>query len=172
MTPEETPKDSMPTPPPADKGSGETPPEKPNKSRPVKVYLIALFCVALLLLLVSFVMQQRNHLALQDLNDSISNNQAVADLQLENQRLQYELEERKNQEEDLQSQVEEKDKQVQAMEWLRQIEAAVRSSYSEAKTMIEAFEETGLEESLPTESTVEDAESPADAYRTIYAMFY
>lgn len=93
MTPEETPKDSMPTPPPADKGSGETPPEKPNKSRPVKVYLIALFCVALLLLLVSFVMQQRNHLALQDLNDSISNNQAVADLQLENQRLQYELEE-------------------------------------------------------------------------------
>ena len=115
----------------------------------MKVYLIALFCVALLLLLVSFVMQQRNHLALQDLNDSISNNQAVADLQLENQRLQYELEERKNQEEDLQSQVEEKDKQVQAMEWLRQIEAAVRSSYSEAKTMIEAFEETGLEESLP-----------------------
>ena len=163
MTPEETPKDSMPTPPPADKGSGETPPEKPNKSRPVKVYLIALFCVALLLLLVSFVMQQRNHLALQDLNDSISNNQAVADLQLENQRLQYELEERKNQEEDLQSQVEEKDKQI---------EAAVRSSYSEAKTMIEAFEETGLEESLPTESTVEGAESPADAYRTIYAMFY
>ena len=111
-------------------------------------------------------------MALQDLNDSISNNQAVADLQLENQRLQYELEERKNQEEDLQSQVEEKDKQVQAMEWLRQIEAAVRSSYSEAKTMIEAFEETGLEESLPTESTVEGAESPADAYRTIYAMFY
>ena len=163
MTPEETPKDSMPTPPPADKGSGETPPEKPNKSRPVKVYLIALFCVALLLLLVSFVMQQRNHSALQDLNDSISNNQAVADLQLENQRLQYELEERKNQEEDLQSQVEEKDKQI---------EAAVRSSYSEAKTMIEAFEETGLEESLPTESTVEGAESPADAYRTIYAMFY
>ena len=163
MTPEETPKDSMPTPPPADKGSGETPPEKPNKSRPVKVYLIALFCVALLLLLVSFVMQQRNHSALQDLNDSISNNQAVADLQLENQQ---------NQEEDLQSQVEEKDKQVQAMEWLRQIEAAVRSSYSEAKTMIEAFEETGLEESLPTESTVEGAESPADAYRTIYAMFY
>ena len=106
MTPEETPKDSMPTPPPADKGSGETPPEKPNKSRPVKVYLIALFCVALLLLLVSFVMQQRNHSALQDLNDSISNNQAVADLQLENQRLQYDLEERKNQEEDLQSQVE------------------------------------------------------------------
>ena len=94
MTPEETPKDSMPTPPPADKGSGETPPEKPNKSRPVKVYLIALFCVALLLLLVSFVMQQRNHLALQDLNDSISNNQAVADLQLENQRPQYELAER------------------------------------------------------------------------------
>ena len=114
----------MPTPLRQTRAAERPPPEKPNKSRPVKVYLIALFCVALLLLLVSFVMQQRNHLALQDLNDSISNNQAVADLQLENQRLQYELEERKNQEEDLQSQVEEKDKQVQAMEWLRQIEAA------------------------------------------------
>ncbi|MFQ9411497.1 MAG: hypothetical protein ACLR1T_11205 [Evtepia gabavorous] len=28
-----------------------------------------------MLLLISFVMQQRNHLALQDLNDSISNTQ-------------------------------------------------------------------------------------------------
>lgn len=71
------------------------PPDKPeSKSRPVKVYLTVLFCVALLLLLISFVMQQRNHLALQDLNDSISNTQEIADLQLENQRLQYELEDK------------------------------------------------------------------------------
>ena len=60
----------------------------------MKVYLTVLFCVALLLLLISFVMQQRNHLALQDLNDSISNTQEIADLQLENQRLQYELEDK------------------------------------------------------------------------------
>ncbi len=81
------------------------PPDKPkSKSRPVKVYLTVLFCVALLLLLISFVMQQRNHRALQDLNDSISNTQEIADLQLENQRLQYELEDKQALEEQVQAQ--------------------------------------------------------------------
>ncbi len=92
----------------------------------MKVYLTVLFCVALLLLLISFVMQQRNHLALQDLNDSISNTQEIADLQLENQRLQYELEDKQALEEQVQAQ----QKQVEALEWLRQIEAATRTSYT------------------------------------------
>ena len=126
----------------------------------------------MLLLLISFVMQQRNHMALQDLNDSLTNTQEITDLQLENQRLQYELEGKEEAAEDLQRQAEEKDRQVQALEWLRQIEGAVRRSYSEAIALVEAFEETGLPESLPTESSVEGAESPADAYRTIYAMFF
>lgn len=166
MNPEETPKETPQTP------SPQQEPEKPSKSRPVKVYLIALFCAAVLLLLISFVMQQRNHMALQDLNDSLTNTQEITDLQLENQRLQYELEGKEEEAEDLQSQAEEKDRQVQALEWLRQIEGAVRRSYSEAIALVEAFEETGLPESLPTESSVEGAESPADAYRTIYAMFF
>ena len=95
----------------------------------MKVYLTVLFCVALLLLLISFVMQQRNHLALQDLNDSISNTQEIADLQLENQRLQYELEDKQALEEQVQAQ----QKQVEALEWLRQIEAATRTSYTRAR---------------------------------------
>ena len=37
---------------------------------------------------------------------------------------------------------------------------------------MEAFEETGLESSLPTESVVEGADSPADTYRSIYAMLF
>ena len=68
MNPEEAPK----TPPEAEMPPAHppAPPDKPkSKSRPVKVYLTVLFCVALLLLLISFGMQQRNHLALQDLND-------------------------------------------------------------------------------------------------------
>ena len=153
MNPEEAPK----TPPEAEMPPAHppAPPDKPkSKSRPVKVYLTVLFCVALLLLLISFVMQQRNHLALQDLNDSISNTQEIADLQLENQRLQYELEDK------------------QALEWLRQIEAATRTSYTRARELVEAFEETGLESSLPTESVVEGADSPADTYRSIYAMLF
>lgn len=160
MNPEEAPK----TPPEAETPPAHppAPPDKPkSKSRPVKVYLTVLFCVALLLLLISFVMQQRNHLALQDLNDSISNTQEIADLQLENQRLQYELEDKQALEE-----------QVQALEWLRQIEAATRTSYTRARELVEAFEETGLESSLPTESVVEGADSPADTYRSIYAMLF
>ena len=62
--PEETPPQSVESPP----AHSPAPPDKPkSKSRPVKVYLTVLFCVALLLLLISFVMQQRNHLVLQDL---------------------------------------------------------------------------------------------------------
>jgi len=155
--PEETPPQSVESPP----AHSPAPPDKPkSKSRPVKVYLTVLFCVALLLLLISFVMQQRNHLALQDLNDSISNTQEIADLQLENQRLQYELEDKQALEEQVQAQ----QKQVEALEWLRQIEAA--------RELVEAFEETGLESSLPTESVVEGADSPADTYRSIYAMLF
>lgn len=145
-----------------------TPERKPSRSRPVKIYLTVLFCAALLLLLISFVMQQRNHMALQDLNEAIEGSQQVTDLQLENQRLQFELEEK----EDLEAQVEEQQRQIEALEWLRQIEAAVRKSYSEAKALVEAFEETGLESSLPTQSSVEGAEAPADTYRQIYAMLF
>ena len=167
MNPEEAPK----TPPEAETPPAHppAPPDKPkSKSRPVKVYLTVLFCVALLLLLISFVMQQRNHLALQDLNDSISNTQEIADLQLENQRLQYELEDKQALEEQVQAQ----QKQVEALEWLRQIEAATRTSYTRARELVEAFEETGLESSLPTESVVEGADSPADTYRSIYALLF
>lgn len=150
------------------------PPAKDEKSRsrPVKVYLTVMFCVALLLLLISFVMQQRNHLALQDLNQSIAASQDVADLQMENQKLQYELKEKEDQAGDLQTQLDEAEKQAQALEWLRQIEAAVRTSYPEARTLVEEFEETGLESSLPTESVVEGGTAPADAYRAIYAMLF
>lgn len=148
------------------------PKDEKSRSRPVKVYLTVMFCVALLLLLISFVMQQRNHLALQDLNQSIVASQNVADLQMENQKLQYELKEKEDQAGDLQTKLDEAEKQAQALEWLRQIEDAVRNSYPEARTLVEEFEETGLESSLPTESVVEGGTAPADAYRAIYAMLF
>lgn len=151
---------------------GPSPKDEKSRSRPVKVYLTVMFCVALLLLMISFVMQQRNHLALQDLNQSISVSQDVADLQMENQKLQYELKEKEDQAEDLQAQLEKAEKQAQALEWLRRIEAAVRTSYPEARTLVEKFEETGLESSLPTESVVEGGTAPAEAYRSIYAMLF
>lgn len=144
-------------------------PEPPkNKSRPVTVYLAILFGVALLLLLVSFVMQQRNHLALQDLNESLMSTQEITDLQLENQRLKFELEEKQA----LEEQVAAQEKQLEALEWLRQIEDATRTSYTKARDLVEAFEETGLSESLPDAPLVEGTEAPADTYRNLYALLF
>ena len=159
------------TPPPSDSGN---PPETKgkNRSRPVKVYLTVLFCAALLLLLISFVMQQRNHMALQDLNEAIEGSQEAATLQLENQRLQYDLEEAQAEKDKLAQQLEETEKQLEALEWLRQIESAVRTSYTEAVDLVKSFEESGLPDSLPTTSTVEGTQSPADVYRSIYAMLF
>lgn len=91
---------------------------------------------------------------------------------MENQKLQYELKEKEDQAEDLQAQLEKAEKQAQALEWLRRIEAAVRTSYPEARTLVEEFEKTGLESSLPTESVVEGGTAPAEAYRSIYAMLF
>lgn len=143
-----------------------------SRSRPVKVYLTVLFCAALLLLLISFVMQQRNHMALQDLNEAIEGSQEAATLQLENQRLQYDLEEAQTEKERLEHQLEETEKQVEALEWLRQIEDAVRSSYTDAVDLVKAFEESGLPDSLPTTSPIEGVQSPADVYRAIYTMLF
>ena len=171
----ETPTQETPTPVSAPQ---ETPPESSStaknksRSRPVKVYLTVLFCAALLLLLISFVMQQRNHIALQDLNEAIEGSQEAATLQLENQRIQYDLEEAQTEKDRLARQLEETEKQLEALEWLRQIESAVRTSYTEAVDLVKSFEESGLPDSLPTTSTVEGAQSPADAYRAIYAMLF
>lgn len=87
---------------------------------------------------------------------------------MENQRLKYELEEKAA----LEDQVAQQQRQIEALEWLRQIEAAVRTSYPEAIALIEEFEATGLEDSLPTTSSVEGVPSPAEAYRTLYATLF
>ena len=125
-----------------------------KKSKPVTVYLSVLFVVALLLLGMSFIMQQRSHQALEDLTTSMEESQTTATLQMDNQRLQYELE------------------QAQALEWLRLIEEAVRSSYGEATELVDQFEESGLVDYLPDQSVVEGAKSPADVYKDIYAMLH
>ena len=57
------------------------PAEGKSKTRPVYVYLVVLFLAALLLLLLSFFMQQRNHQALMDLNNSMTASQSAAELQ-------------------------------------------------------------------------------------------
>lgn len=156
------------------------PPKFSNKkSKPVTVYLAVLFVVALLLLVMSFFMQQRSHQALEDLTTSMEANQDAATLQMDNQRLQYELEQAqdalKQMEEDqkaLENKSSDLEKRAQALEWLRLIEEATRTSYGQAKGLVEEFEKSELVDYLPAESVVEGAKSPADTYKDIYAMLY
>lgn len=150
-----------------------------SKSRPVKVYLTILFVVAILLLVMSFFMQQRSQQALEDLNASMSTSHSITDLQMDKQKLEFQLSEIQNElkqlKEDqatLTTQLDQKNKEAQALEWLRQIETACRSSYTKAKDLVEQFHNSGLESSLPTESVVEGGTSPAETYRNLYATLF
>jgi hypothetical protein len=98
--------------------------------------------------------------------------QTTATLQMDNQRLQYELEQAKDTIGQLEEAQADLEKQAQALEWLRLIEEAVRSSYGKATELVDQFEESELADYLPTESVVEGKESPSDTYKNIYAMLH
>lgn len=145
-------------------------------TRTATAYLIILFLAAMLLLVLSFFMQQRQEL--MDLNNtSIAASRNITELQVANQQLELQLQETKKELEksaaalkEAESEAGKAQKQADALEWLRQIEAATRSSYPKAKELTEAFEETGLKEYLPEESVVEDGTSPAETYQNLYNM--
>ena len=154
-------------------------PPRSSKSHPVKVYLTVLFVVSLLLLTMSFFMQQRSHQALEDLNESMSSNESVVELKLDKQKLEFQIQELQDAltaaEKEQAGWDEERadmENQAKALEWLRQIEQASRSSHSKTAELIQAFEQTGLEEALPDESVVEGGTSPAETYRNLYAMIF
>ncbi len=146
--------------------------EQVKRSRPVKVYLTVLFIAVLLLLVMSFFMQQRSHQALEDITDSMSERQTLVELQLKNQDLTFQAQNLKKEVDGLKEAATTHENQAKALEWLRQIEAASEVSLEEAKRLVEAFKETGLEKSLPTESVVEGATSPAEDYRNLYATLF
>ena len=158
----------------------ERPGEK-KQVRSVTFYLTILFLAALFLLVLAFFMQQRQ--AFQDLNQTVATSQNVTELQLANQTLTFQLEETTRQADkekaqlegqlkDAQTQADLAQKQADALEWLRQIEAATRSSYLKSKELIEAFEKTDLKKYLPEVSVVEGGTSPAETYQNLYAMLF
>lgn len=154
--------------------------ERPAVNKPVRsvtFYLLVLFLAALFLLVLAFFMQQRQ--AFQDLNQSVATSQDITELQLANQKLTFQLEEAtrqadkdKTQLEEAQTKADHAMKQADALEWLRQIEAATRTSYPKSKELIQAFEETGLKKYLPEDSVVEGGTSPAETYQNLYAMLF
>lgn len=145
-----------------------TPPEnKPSKLRAKRVtrYLLVLFAAAFLLLLVSFLMQQRDNQVLTKLNDTMTS--AQEDLKTANGQLQLQVGALQDQVDALEDKLEAKERETQAVEWLRQLETAVRSSHVNARELLTQFQESGLADALPETSPVEGAPSPKEGYETL-----
>lgn len=147
--------------------SANPPEQNPSKLRAKRVtrYLLVLFAAAFLLLLFSFLMQQRNHEVLVRLNNSITT--AQENLKTANGQLQLQVGDLQDQVDALEAQVEEKERETEAVEWLRQLETAVRSSHVSAKELLIQFQESGLVDALPDTSAVEGAPSPKESYETL-----
>lgn len=142
-----------------------------SRSRPVKVYLTVLFLAAFLLLLLSFFMQQRNHQAIVDLGSDIRSTQQIAELEQENQELRHQLDALEDEKAALEDRCAEAQRAADAIEWLRQMEQTENDAH-QARALAERFDETGLEDALPSTSPVEGAESPAKDYRDLYARLF
>lgn len=159
---------------------------RPKKKVSVVGYLAILFAAAFLLLLLSYFMQQRSsEAAISGLKDTMSSFQSVETLVDTNKRLQEENADLTEQVDKLDLRVTalekerlemektsaEQEKQLQAMDWFWRIQRAYsKGSRSDAKTLIEQFEATGLPASLPqTSSSISDGPSPADQYDALLA---
>lgn len=159
---------------------------KQKKSeRSVMRYISVLFGAAFLLLLITFVMENRQHqqamtesqAQIENLSEKSDNAVArLKDTVEENERLKEKLEEyeeiRKtwfDEKEELQAYAFDMKKSTQAMDWFWQIdEAYAQKRYALAQELIEKFEATGLVELLPKlSSTGTDRLSPYERYAEI-----
>ena len=170
---------------------------RPNHKRSVTNYLLILFAAALVLLLFSYLMQQRStsEQTLNGIQQSISAIQSAQEVYEENGTLKDEinaLEDQINQLEDqvrlmqdkidrqnkenqgLQKQATDLQKSNQAMDWFWQInEAYVRNRYNLCKELITQLNAAGLTEYLPrTSITANGRFSPYDRYLEIYDALY
>lgn len=161
---------------------------KPGSERSVLIYLVVLFAAAFILLLLSFLMQQRSHEeAIDGLKQSVTTMQSVQEVYEENTALAEQLEQLEEQlraQENeisgleqgnalLQNEKEHLERSAQAMDWFWQInEAYVRGRYTLARQLIDQMG-AELPQYLPTES-ITDTErfSPYDRYQEIYEALY
>lgn len=122
-----------------------------QKSRKIFIfYIVGLFCVALGLILVSYVMQAHANQQLEDLGtqltqqtDAANGAKAKADqLQETLDSMQSQLDKSEKETTELQSTVEEQNKTIAALEQLWQLEQAYRTGDDEAaRTLVEKLDE-------------------------------
>ena len=176
----------------------EKAPEKPpayvppatreKRQRSVVHYIAILFAAAFLLMLMTYLMDQRQNQAMNDLNqsltglqDSITDQSSLQDIYEDNMQLIQQVgqleEQVKQLEEDKQSltsQLSDQEKASQAMDWFWQIdEAYVLGRYSLCRSLIQELEDAGLVDYLPKESVTDNGRfSPSGRYQEIYEALY
>jgi len=147
--------------------------QKLSKTRPVILYIVIMFGVALFLIILSFFMQQRNHVALmRGLSTSAMNVQTIVDLELSNTTLEEKLEkmtEQLNQsnteKEAVKKTVASLEQQTKAMELFMELRLChEKNQQEEAKELLAKMEKNGLVDALPTESTLPDHPSPREIF--------
>ena len=156
----------------------EKPTTERERMKKVYTYVAILFCVAFLLILWTFLMNQRSSQAICD--EIKSGNSALQSTLEENdtlearaRELEAQLAEAEADRDALSEALERKSEQLRALDWLIEIENDCRAKeLDEAKENIRAFEKAGAAEDLPTEAlrtsiTGDDAPSPAARYKTI-----
>ena len=157
----------------------EKPTTERERMKKVYTYVAILFTVAFLLILWTFLMNQRS------INEIKSGNSALQRTLEENDTLEARVKELETQlaeaEEDkdsLSETVERKSEQLRALDWLIEIENNYSAKdYDAARDNIRAFEKEGAAESLPeqplrTAITGDDALSPAARYHALVAELF
>lgn len=164
-----------------------------RRQRSVLQYIAILFAAAFVLLLYTFMMEQRqNELRQQEdqanidslQQQSVSAYQTLQGMIEENERLKEELSKSEIQSKDLAdqlaaarktqnetaAQIQSQEKTTQAMDWFWQInEAYVLKKYTLCRELIHNMEENQLVQYLPETSVTDNGRfSPADRYQEIY----
>lgn len=151
--------------------------------RSVFQYITVLFAAAFLLLLITYMMQQRlNKAEIDDLQQtSNSTLQTLENIIAERDHLRQQNEELTKQLEDaLQAAetsfntAEEQERALQAMDWFWRIQRQFSRGYTgAARELAEQFEASGLVDDLPDVSYAEpDAPSPKQQYAELYDLLF
>ena len=183
------PAQGVPSPAPAPAPEGPPPAYVPpatreKRQRSVVHYVAILFSAAFLLLLLTYLMDQRQNevvmdsinASMSDLRESLSNANTVQDIYEDNQTLLAQVEDLEDQLEELRQeqqalaiQLQEEQNAALAMDWFWQIdEAYVLGRYSLCRELIASLEASGLAPFLPQESITDNGRfSPAGRYQEI-----
>lgn len=157
----------------------EKPTTERERMKKVYTYVAILFTVAFLLILWTFLMNQRSINEIKDGNTALQSTLEENDtLEARVKELEAQLAEAEEDKDSLSETVERKSEQLRALDWLIEIENNYSAKdYDAARDNIRAFEKEGAAESLPeqplrTAITGSDAPSPAARYHALVAELF